>query len=61
MTNKGKYGQDLDLISDDDFADFLVKFAVMTDEQLAEREALPTREARREYVKNLPRPNGKSK
>lgn len=57
--NKGKYGQDLDLISDKDFADFLVKFAEMTDEQLAEREALPTREARREYVKNLPMPKRK--
>ncbi len=56
---KGKYGQNLDLVSDEDFADFLLKFAFMTDEQLAEREALPTREARKAYVRNLPIPERK--
>jgi hypothetical protein len=56
---KGKYGQNLDLVSDEDFADFLLKFAFMTDEQLAEREALPTREARKAYVRNLPMPERK--
>ena len=56
---KGKYGQNLDLVSDEDFADFLLKFAFMTDEQLAEREALPTREARKAYVSNLPMPERK--
>lgn len=54
--NKGKFGQDLAVISDNDFADFLLKFAYMTQEQLAERDALPTKEARREYVRNLPLP-----
>ena len=53
---KGRFGQDLTQISDADFADFLLKFAFMTPEQLAERDALPTREARRAYVKNLPLP-----
>jgi hypothetical protein len=53
---KGRFGQNLDKMSDQDFADFLLKFAFMTDAQLAERDALPTMEARREYVKNLPLP-----
>lgn len=53
---KGRFGQDLDLVSDQDFADFLLKFAFMTEKQLAEREALPTKEARKEYVRNLPLP-----
>ena len=53
---KGKFGQDLDKMSDQDFADFLLKFVYMTEEQLAYREALPTKEARKEYVKNLPLP-----
>jgi len=56
---KGRFGQDLDLISDTDFADFLLKFAFMTDAQLAERDALPTKEARRQYVKDLPLPKRK--
>jgi len=54
--NKGKFGQDLAVISDSEFAEFLLKFAYMTQEQLAERDALPTKEARREFVRNLPLP-----
>jgi hypothetical protein len=54
--SKGKFGQDLSEISDSDFADFLLKFAFMTDAQLAERDALPTKEARKAYVRNLPLP-----
>lgn len=53
---KGRFGQDLSQTSDKDFADFLLKFAYMTPEQLAERDALPTREARKAYIKNLPLP-----
>lgn len=54
--NKGKYGQDLAKISDNDFAEFLLKFAYMTDAQMEERNNLPTKEARREYMRNLPLP-----
>jgi hypothetical protein len=53
---KGKFGQDLSQTSDSDFADFLLKFAYMTPEQMEERDALPTREARKAYMKNLPLP-----
>jgi hypothetical protein len=31
----------------------------MTDEQMAEREALPTKEARQEFMRNLPLPERK--
>lgn len=54
---KGKFGQDLAVVSDNDFADFLLKFAYMTQEQVEERDALPTKEARREFVRNLPLPS----
>jgi hypothetical protein len=54
--NKGKYGQDLAKISDNEFAEFLLKFAFMTPEQMEERDNLPTKEARREFMRNLPLP-----
>lgn len=53
---KGRFGQDTELVSDSDFAEFLLKFAHMTPEQMEERDALPTREARQAYIKNLPFP-----
>jgi hypothetical protein len=54
--NKGKFGQDLAKISDNEFAEFLLKFAYMTPEQMEERDNLPTKEARREFMRNLPLP-----
>ncbi len=56
ITKKGKDLLKENSLSEKDFAEFLLKFAFMTEAQLAEREALPTREARRAYVKNLPMP-----
>jgi hypothetical protein len=53
---KGRFGQDLAETSDQEFADFLLKFAFMTPEQMDERNSLPTREARKAYMKNLPLP-----
>jgi hypothetical protein len=59
ITKKGKEFLESSELSEKDFADFLLKFAFMSDEQLAEREALPTREARKEFMKNLQLPNRK--
>lgn len=59
ITKKGKELLDSSEISEKDFSEFLLKFAYMTDEQLAERDALPTKEARQEFVKNLPLPDRK--
>jgi hypothetical protein len=59
VTKKGKDLLESEEISEKDFSEFLLKFAYMTDEQLAERDALPTREARKEFVKNLQLPNRK--
>lgn len=56
VTKKGQDLLDSGELSENDLADFLLKFAFMTDEQLAERDALPTKEARKAYVKNLPLP-----
>ena len=42
-----------------EFHKFLLKFAFMTDEEFAEWETLPTKEARKEYMKNLPLPERK--
>ncbi len=58
---KGRFGQDLDLMSDDDFAETLLKMVFMTDAQHAERDALPTKEARRAYVRSLPLPKLKAR
>ena len=42
-----------------EFQKFLLKFAFMTDEEFAEWETLPTKEARKEYMKKLPLPERK--
>jgi len=60
ITKKGQDFLDAEGLSDNDFAEFLLKFAFMSDEQLAERDALPTKEARKAYVKNLPLPKRKA-
>ena len=39
-----------------EFQKFLLKFAFMTDEEFAEWETLPPKEAGKEYIKNLPLP-----
>ena len=57
-----KKGEDLlaeTSLTPKEFTDFLLKFAFMSDEQLAERDALPTKEARQEFMKNLPLPERK--
>jgi len=55
-----KKGQDLLAeLSTQDLYEFLLKFAFMTEEQMAEREALPTIEARRDFMRNLPLPERK--
>jgi hypothetical protein len=36
-----------------------VEKPLMTEEQMAEREALPTKEARRDFMRNLPLPERK--
>jgi hypothetical protein len=59
ITQKGKDLIESGEVSEKDFSDFLLKFAFMSDEQLAERDALPTREARKEFMKNLPLPERK--
>jgi len=59
ITQKGKDLIESGEVSEKDFSDFLLKFAYMSDEQLAERDALPTREARKEFMKNLPLPERK--
>lgn len=59
ITSKGKDLIESGEVTEEDFSDFLLKFAFMTDEQLAERDALPTREARKEFMKNLQLPNRK--
>ena len=59
ITKKGKELLESSEVSEQEFSDFLLKFAFMTEEQLAERDALPTKEARKEFVKNLPLPDRK--
>ncbi len=57
-----KKGEDLlakTSLTKEEFAEFLLKFAFMTEEQMAEREALPTQEARKEFMRNLPLPERK--
>jgi len=57
-----KKGEDLlakTSLTKEEFTEFVLKFAFMTDEQLAERDALPTKEARQEFMKNLPLPERK--
>lgn len=59
ITKKGKDLLESNEVSEKDFSDFLLKFAFMSDEQLAERDALPTKEARKEFMKNLKLPERK--
>ena len=59
ITKKGKELLESSEVSEQEFSEFLLKFAFMTDEQLAERDALPTKEARKEFIKNLPLPDRK--
>ena len=57
-----KKGEDLlakTSLTKEEFTEFVLKFAFMSDEQLAERDALPTREARQEFMRNLPLPERK--
>ena len=57
-----KKGEDLlakTSIHTEEFQKFLLKFAFMTDEEFSEWETLPTKEARKEYMKNLPLPERK--
>ena len=54
-----KKGEDLlakTSIHTEEFQKFLLKFAFMTDEQYAEWETLPTKEARGEFMRNLSLP-----
>lgn len=59
ITKKGKDLLANSSLTPQEFAEFLLKFAFMTNEQMAEREALPTREARKEFMRNLPLPERK--
>jgi hypothetical protein len=59
ITKKGKDLLAETSLTPKEFADFLLKFAFMSDEQLAERDALPTKEARQEFMRNLPLPERK--
>ena len=57
-----KKGEDLlakTSLTKEEFTEFVLKFAFMSDEQLAERDALPTKEARQEFMRNLPLPERK--
>ena len=57
-----KKGEDLlakTSLTKEEFTEFVLKFAFMTEEQMAEREALPTKEARRDFMRNLQLPERK--
>ena len=57
-----KKGEDLlakTSIHTEELQKFLIKFDFMTDEQFAEWETLPTKEARQEFMRNLPLPERK--